>query len=269
MSATTTFEMPIALDSLYIPRVYANITTEFIAETFENLDLGTVDRVEAVPRDGDNTSYMAFVYFSSWNTENKAAINLANRIKCPKPGENQARIVYDDPWFWILLPNKSEKKKEETELTSEETVDILYDMIEDLQTRLLESKKEHEMEMNKMKMELSQLREMMLFDPVPPSPPKLVRQIATGRSLSPIPIDFTRSMRSTIAKHIADGDNQLYEPDEKTEWFPTEEEVAEYKQDRLQRRMKDADNELKQVRVDGMGLVYPNNDCDNNFWCDP
>lgn len=403
MSATTTFEMPIALDSLYIPRVYANITTEFIAETFENLDLGTVDRVEAVPRDGDNTSYMAFVYFSSWNTQNKAAVNLANRIKCPKPGESQARIVYDDPWFWILLPNKSEKKAPVASLTSEETVDILYDMVEDLQTRLLESKKEHELEMNEMKMELSHLREMLLFDPAPPSPPKLVRQIATAGTSSPpvppcpppiggrrervcepeksidlsnvlfpmqspqlppspfriepthfhsrwsvhlslkflahafgendvaikrfetekckftcsyyygyeltefvvrvfstgdddeeclvefqrrsgdrvgffriydsiysevfdmidatvppspqsydqyipkefrktpsIPINFTECLRSTIAKHIAEGDNQLYAPAENTEWFPTDEEVAEYREDRQRRRMEEA-----------------------------
>lgn len=383
MSATTTSEMPmsIALDSIYIPRVYANITTEFIADTFEKLDLGTVDRVEAVPRDGDKTSYMAFVYFASWNTENKAAVNLANRIKCPKPGESQARIVYDDPWFWILLPNKSEKKKEQPELTSEETVDILYDMIEDLQTRLLKNEKE-----------LSQLREI-LFDPAPPSPPKLVRQIATAgsppsipferdcepeksidlskvlfpleapqlppspfrvetthfhsrwsvhislkflahafsennvaikrfehekckftcscyygrerteftvrvfstgdddegclvefqrrsgdmvgffrvydiiysevfdmidstvprspqsfdqyipkkfRNTPSVPIDFTECLRNTIAKHIADGDNQLYEPAEKTEWFPTDEEVAEYREDRQRRRMEEA-----------------------------
>jgi len=403
MSATTTFEMPIALDSLYIPRVYANITTEFIADTFENLDLGTVDRVEAVPRDGDNTSYMAFVYFSSWNIENKAAVNLANRIKCPKPGESQARIVYDDPWYWILLPNKSEKKNEATNLTSEETVDILYDMIEDLQTRLLRS----EEKLRSMERELCEVR-AILFDPVPPSPPKLVRQIATAGSspsyvpvppcpppigghrericepeqsidlsnvLFPMkapqlppspfvvepmhfysrlsvhlslkllaytfgkndvaikrfehekckftcsyyygyeltefvvkmfstgdddegcliefqrrsgdreglfriydvvysevfdwiddtiprssqsydqyipnefrnrpsttstPINFTECMRSTIAKHIADGDNQLCEPAEKTEWFPTEEEVAEYREDRQRRRMEEA-----------------------------
>lgn len=436
MSATTTFEMPIALDSLYIPRVYANITTEFIAETFENLDLGTVDRVEAVPRDGDNTSYMAFVYFSSWNTQNKAAVNLANRIKCPKQGESQARIVYDDPWFWILLPNKSEKKAPVANLTSEETVDILYDMIEDLQTRLMESKKEHEMEMNEMKMQLSQLREMLLFDPVPPSPPKLVRQIATAGASSPpvptcppidrcrervcepeksidlstvlfpmkapqlppspfivepthfhsrwpvhlslkflahsfgendvtikrfetekckftcfyyygyeltefvvrvfstsdddegclvefqrrsgdrvgffciyesiysevfdmmidatvprspqsydqyipkefrktpsTPINFTEYLRSTIAKHIADGDNQLYEPAEKTEWFPTDEEVAEYREDRQQRRMEEANiptihkTEQGNMMVDKMGLVHSADD--KHFWCDP
>lgn len=438
MSATTTFEMPIALDSIYIPRVYANITTEFIADTFEKLDLGKVDRVEAVPRDGDKTSYMAFVYFASWNTDNKAAVNLANRIKCPKPGEGQARIVYDDPWFWILLPNKSEKKTPVANLTSEETVDILYDMIEDLQTRLKTSE-EREVEMDEMKRkmdamnkELSQLREF-LFDPVPPSPPKLVRQIATAgassyvpvppcpppigghrdrvcepeqsidlsnvlfpteapqlppspyivetthfhsrwsvhlslkllahafsendvaikrfelekskftcsyyygyditefvvrvfstgdddegcliefqrryghsvgflriyeiiylkvidmidatiprspqsynqyipkdfRNTPSTPINFTECLRSTIAKHIADGDNQLYEPAEKTEWFPTKEEVAEYRENRLQRRMKEAGIEKHQVRVDAMGLVYPDNDNSDNFWCDP
>ena len=96
------------LSSIYIPRVYANISTEFVAETFESLNLGIVDRVEAVPRPGDKTTYMAFVYFASWNSGNKAAAHLAKRINCPTPGATQARIVYDDPWYWILLPNTSE-----------------------------------------------------------------------------------------------------------------------------------------------------------------
>lgn len=111
MSATATATIPSSemstLSSIYIPRVYANLSTEFVADTFESLNLGVVDRVEAVPRPGDKTTYMAFVYFASWNTENKAAVHLAQRINTP--GGPQARIVYDDPWYWILLPNKSAK----------------------------------------------------------------------------------------------------------------------------------------------------------------
>lgn len=219
MSATTANVSPnemSTLSSIYIPRVFANLSTEFVAETFENLNLGVVDRVETVPRPGDKTTYMAFVYFASWNSGNKAAANLAKRINCPNPGASQARIVYDDPWFWILLPNKSEKissskkasedefleefnrsngisaqeweqqqarkkedeklKKEiedlmvdaeidealrEQELAVDEKVDILYDMIEDLQVRLLESEKKNK-KIESLEKELYNLRTMML-----------------------------------------------------------------------------------------------------------
>lgn len=202
------------LSSVYIPRVFANLSTEFVAEIFESLNLGVVDRVEAVPRSGDKNSYMAFVYFASWNSENTAAANLAKRINCPTPGASQARIVYDDPWFWILLPNKSEKsspkksdddEKPERELDANERVDILTDMVEDLQERLLEREKKVE----RLEKELSDLRVILLSDrqkqtstttdfpwhlygPVsqseiddivadyPPPPPRLVRQNAVG-----------------------------------------------------------------------------------------
>lgn len=216
MSATATATIPSSemstLSSIYIPRVYANLSTEFVADTFESLNLGVVDRVEAVPRPGDKTTYMAFVYFASWNKENKAAAHLAQRINTP--GGPQARIVYDDPWYWILLPNKSEKtsSKEKTdeekfleefnrsnsgicaqewelrqkrekaekelmedleidealmeqELGSDEKLDILMDMVEDLQVRLLASEKkieENEKKVERFQKELYDIRTILL-----------------------------------------------------------------------------------------------------------
>jgi len=90
------------LTSVYIPRVYGNIPQRFIQETFEALDLGVVSNIQCVKREGN--AYMAFVHFKSWNTTNPAAVNLAKKVNDPNA---QARVVYDDPWYWILLPNKS------------------------------------------------------------------------------------------------------------------------------------------------------------------
>jgi len=188
------------LESIYIPRVYANIHTDFIAETFESLNIGVVDRVEAIPRPGDKTTYMAFVYFSSWNVENKAAVHLAERINSPSLDTPQARIVYDDPWYWILLPNKS-KKEEKTEtlpsdgicvqqwelhekwqkkqeqlkleyeiqqqeqLTSTEEFNIVLDMVEDLQVRLRTSEKkndDNESRILRLQQELYDIRTILL-----------------------------------------------------------------------------------------------------------
>lgn len=403
MSTTTTvpsIEMN-KLNSLYIPRVFANLSTEYVAEIFESLNLGVVDRVDAVPRPGDKKTYMAFVYFSSWNSQNKAAANLAERINCPTPGATQARIVYDDPWFWILLPNKSEKtsasrklddealaefnrsnddicddewellqkrkenrkkidealhywdekkqKREEEELAqkemedamaeqeelnNEETIDILTDMVEDLQERLLESEKR----VKQFEKELCDVRTILLaechqravpdfpsnsYDTQPmsasvfeeediahyPPPPRLVRQNAVACPPPPPPrlvrqtqvsldwcqyccqdkcgcrlpsrsepvheilntlpktVQFDEFMRSTIAKHMAEGDDAPPTPEHQADWWPSEQEIAEYRQDRHQRRMEQAC--IEQVRVDDMGLVYPSCERDNNFWCDP
>lgn len=215
MSSTTTFncdtsssneKSTIMLESIYIPRVYGNIHTDFIAETFESLNIGVVDRVEAIPRPGDKTTYMAFVYFSSWNVENKAAVHLAERINSPSADTPQARIVYDDPWYWILLPNKSkkeektetlpsdgicaqqwelqqkwQKKQEELkieremqqqqeELTSTEEFNILLDMVEDLQVRLRASEKKNDDNENKilrLQQELYDIRTILLTGQLP------------------------------------------------------------------------------------------------------
>lgn len=135
------------LKSVYIPRVFANITTDFIAETFENLNLGIVERIESVSRPGANT-YMAFVYFDTWNTDNKAAIHLAERVNNTFDKGRTARIVYDDPWYWILLPNKSYKKNS---ADIEQKIDILTKTIDNIMLRIKiidEKNKENEKKIN-------------------------------------------------------------------------------------------------------------------------
>lgn len=195
------------LSSIYIPRVYANISTEFVADTFERLNLGLVERVEVVPRPGDKTTYMAFVYFTSWNTDNKSAVNIAIRINTPDGP--QARIVYDDPWYWILLPNNSAKpSKDKDTLTKHEAetenkVDkIIFDMIEDLQIRLNiseEKNRKNEKKIHGLQKELYDVKTILMmtgeqriehdvvgsnhdeeetFHIMPCSPPKLIRQTA-------------------------------------------------------------------------------------------
>lgn len=100
--------------SIYIPRVFNNISPARIKKTFEDLDIGIVDHIDVVKRQYSknkgingkkNSTYMAFVYFKQWN-DNQSAINLMQRIQDPN---KEARIVYDDPWYWILLPNMSAK----------------------------------------------------------------------------------------------------------------------------------------------------------------
>ena len=92
--------------SICIPRVFNNIPNRKIIQTFENLDLGKVENIDVVYKISKNGTpfKMAFIHFSEWNYYNSAAINLKEKIENPNI---DAKIVYDDPWHWILLPNSS------------------------------------------------------------------------------------------------------------------------------------------------------------------
>ena len=93
--------------SLYIPRVFANITAERMTRVFEDLNFGYVSRVDLIQKENENgQSYnSAYVHFSEWfdNTSNRS---FQERVLDPS---REARIVYDDPWYWIVLENKGKK----------------------------------------------------------------------------------------------------------------------------------------------------------------
>ena len=91
--------------SVYIPRVFNNISAERITDVFQNQRLGRVHHVDFVPRVDDNEAKMAFVHFEYWNTNNVACQHLIERIQDP---QREARVVYEDPYYWLLLPNHND-----------------------------------------------------------------------------------------------------------------------------------------------------------------
>ena len=96
----------IANVSLYIPHVFANISKKMVAETFEDLRIGNVKRVDFVCKRGSNGDFNAvYIHFNHWY-DNVAAHNFQERVISPSM---EARIVYDEPWYWIVLENKTKK----------------------------------------------------------------------------------------------------------------------------------------------------------------
>lgn len=91
--------------SVCIPRIFANVSNKRIVNTFERLNLGKIADMNIVWKTGrDGNAYkMAFIHFNEWNNTCQSAINLRNKIENPNI---EAKLVYDDPWYWILLPNK-------------------------------------------------------------------------------------------------------------------------------------------------------------------
>ena len=96
----------IANISLYIPHVFVNISKRTVAETFEDLRIGSVKRVDFVYKKGSNGDFNAvYIHFNHWY-DNVAARNFQERVINPSM---EARIVYDEPWYWIVLENKTKK----------------------------------------------------------------------------------------------------------------------------------------------------------------
>ena len=89
--------------SLFIPRISPNFTGDDIAKVFEKLKIGVVEMINFVPKiDRNGRRYKsAYIRFESW-FEGTIAANFQARVLNPK---KEARIVYDDPKYWVVLPD--------------------------------------------------------------------------------------------------------------------------------------------------------------------
>jgi len=93
--------------SLYIPHVFANYTRGDVSYQFECLNIGEVKRVDFVSKmskDGEVYN-AAYIHFNQWY-DNDVSRNFQDRVLNPN---KEARIMYDDPWYWIVLENKSQR----------------------------------------------------------------------------------------------------------------------------------------------------------------
>lgn len=93
--------------SLYIPHVFPNFTQEYIASVFEYLDFGRVEHVDLVSKMDKlgNPYNSAYVHFAEWFAGPITA-NFQERVL---DQNKEARIVHDDPWYWIVLENTAKK----------------------------------------------------------------------------------------------------------------------------------------------------------------
>jgi hypothetical protein len=86
--------------SLYIPRVFLNITQEKIKAAFEKNGIGKVKRVDLISKVPEYN--IAYIHFEYWN-DTITARNFQSYSREPKG----AKLVYSDPWHWIVLENKA------------------------------------------------------------------------------------------------------------------------------------------------------------------
>jgi hypothetical protein len=111
--------------SLFVPYMFPNITEMRVSTVFSQLHLGKVNHVDFIPKtDKKGRSYnAAYIHFDYWY-EGSVVAHFQERVTNP---EKEARLVYDEPWFWIVLENTAIKgsKAQETELVSSDYAAIL------------------------------------------------------------------------------------------------------------------------------------------------
>ena len=94
-------KMPNSQLSIYIPHVLSSwASPQQISAIFYRLNIGVVRRVDFLKNKGG--SYQAHVYFAYW-FNNTIAYNLQAQILNP---QKEAKVVYDDPCYWRVLPNQ-------------------------------------------------------------------------------------------------------------------------------------------------------------------
>jgi hypothetical protein len=91
--------------SLYIPHVFPNFDKEYVAKAFKNIgEVSQIDFVAKQDRNGKDFNAV-YVHFNKWYTNKKAIAFYESVIDETK----EARLIHDEPWYWIVLPNTAKK----------------------------------------------------------------------------------------------------------------------------------------------------------------
>jgi hypothetical protein len=124
--------------SLFVPYMFPNITEARVSAVFSALLLGEVHHVDFIPKtDKNGRNYnAAYIHFAFWH-ESDTAAHFQERVT--NPGK-EARLVYDEPWFWIVLENTAVKtpKAQETEFVSSDYASMLEGKLAAVEKRLEE-----------------------------------------------------------------------------------------------------------------------------------
>jgi hypothetical protein len=106
--------------------VFINITKERIAEVFDKLDLGIVDKIDFVRKQGPNGAYNAvYVHLKYWlstDASRRFRDKLFNSGSKGASAGAGAKLVYEDPWFWVVLPNTSQERSVKERSVKERSV---------------------------------------------------------------------------------------------------------------------------------------------------
>lgn len=111
--------LPANVPTLCIPRVYSNISESRIRKIFDELNMGSLERIDMISKHSDKGEKYnrVFVHFTRWNDNENACIARERLLN-----GKDIKIIYDDPWFW-----KISAYREPVSRTYEETKDTRHE----------------------------------------------------------------------------------------------------------------------------------------------
>lgn len=114
---TNISDMKINEPSLCIPRVFPNITDERVWTVFNELELGTISRIDMVPRETTNGEFYqrVFIHFKEWSSDDST-----NAIRQRLVDKQEIKIIYDDPWYWKVSASRSHTSERRAKLRRQE-----------------------------------------------------------------------------------------------------------------------------------------------------
>jgi hypothetical protein len=103
--------LPANMPVLCIPRVDRNIEETHIRKIFNELNMGTLERIDIVIKKNDNKKdnkfNRVFIHFQEWNDSENAQIARQRLLE-----GKEIKIIYDEPWFWKISAYKEAVHKE-------------------------------------------------------------------------------------------------------------------------------------------------------------
>ena len=119
--------------SICIPKTDGNISRRYVYNIFKKANFGIIDRVDwrakisgtnnwiTIPQDYNSNKYnfeqcQFFIHFKEWNINNSKInnirLNLLNILNKKKYDIiNYPKLMYNNPWYWILSPSRIAKPK--------------------------------------------------------------------------------------------------------------------------------------------------------------
>ena len=114
---TNISDMKINEPSLCIPRVFPNITDERVWTVFNELELGTISRIDMVPRETTNGDFYqrVFIHFKEWSSDDSTTA-----IRQRLVDKQEIKVIYDDPWYWKVSASRSHTSERRAKLRRQE-----------------------------------------------------------------------------------------------------------------------------------------------------
>lgn len=94
----------VSYPSLCIPRIFSNIQKKDIFKVFKSLNIGYIERIDMITKTTDKGEVYkrAYIHFKYWYP---CAENMRQRII----NNEEAKIIYDEPWFWKVSKNHNKE----------------------------------------------------------------------------------------------------------------------------------------------------------------